>query len=160
MIGERRAGRILAKLTTITNSHLWRRWDSTSASMMLVCTISNFVAFLVSSNLTSKYVELDSLVQPGHLLSLARTEGLILVASMSLMVLVRSNLQRVALQSLVAGFLTADAINDIVLVTTGSWLLATELAYVMAASIPALTVLMASECLSRREVSGSPEQQK
>lgn len=160
MIGERKTSQIKAKLANKIDPSFWRRWDSGTASLVLVCTISNLVAFVASSNLTPKYIELDSLVQPGHLLSLARTEGMILLATISLRVLVRSNLQRVALQGLVAGFLTADAVNDIILVTNGSWFLATELAYVTAASIPAMAVLMASESLLRHEVPGAHEAHK
>jgi len=108
------------------------------AALAVLCAVSNLVAFTISSGLRSNYIELDPLVRAGSLLSLAVSEGIILAASIVLLVLVRDVVERTVLQGLVSGFFVADAVNDTVLVSTGNLFLATELAWATAAVIPAM----------------------
>lgn len=141
MIGQAETRRILAFLAYPLNFRNWRLAGPGFAALTLVSAISNAAAYQVSSSLPSGYVELDPSAHPGLLSSLGRTECTILLVSFLLLALVRNPTERIALQSLVTGFLTADAVNDLVLFETGSWLLATEFAYVAAASIPTIAVL-------------------
>ena len=78
------------------------------------------------------------MVQPGLLLSLANTEGVILVESLALVAWVNKTGVRVAFQSLLAGYFAADEANDVVIIVTGNAIVATELALAVAASLPLL----------------------
>ena len=78
------------------------------------------------------------MVQPGLLLSLLKTEGVILIASLALAAWVNKTSVRVAFQSLLAGYFAADAVNDVIIVATGNAFLATELGLLVAASLPLL----------------------
>jgi hypothetical protein len=118
-------------------------------ALAILCIASNLVAFVVSSRLPPIYMELDRLVQPGSLLSLARTEGFILISSFVLLALVRNVAERTILQGLVLGVLAADAMNDIALVSTGNWPFAMELALATAVSIPALVGILISRRLGK-----------
>ena len=111
------------------------------AALTIICAISNFIAFVVSSGFRSIYVELDPAVQLGSPLSLAMTEGIILVIAIVLWVLVHDASERTVLLGLVSGFFAADAVNDIALVSTGSLLLARELAWVTAVALPSIVVI-------------------
>ena len=117
---------------------------SSFAVLTLLCLASNLIAFVVSSSLPPMYVELNRLVQPGSLLSLARTEGFILISSFVLLVLVRSISERIILQGLILGVLAADAVNDIALVSTHDWPFAIELAVATAVLIPSLVGILMS----------------
>jgi len=86
-------------------------------------------------------MELDQWVAPGSLLSLGRTEGLILAGSVLFYLVSPRGLERIAIQSLVSGFFTADAVNDVILRTTGSNLLATEFSWVAAAMLPMMAFM-------------------
>jgi len=117
------------------------------AVLTVLCAASNLIAFLVSSGLPRMYIELDRLVQPGSLFSLIRTEDSILIGSLVLLALVRNVVERSILQGLILGVLAADAVNDFVLVSTGSWLLAMELALTTAVLIPVLVGIVLSRGL-------------
>ena len=112
-----------------------------------VCVISNLVAFTLSFRMPAGYVELDPLVQPGLIVSLVKTEGIALIATLALWVGVKHPSERIIFQSLVAGFFAADAVSDGVLFATASQLLATEIAWLAAASMPVAAGLL----LLRRE---------
>jgi hypothetical protein len=114
---------------------------SSGGVFVCVAMLANLIAFVASTNLPSAYMEVDQLVQPGSLLSLARTEGFILGGSVLLYLLSPRGLERIALQSLVAGFLSADAVNDVILRTTGSNLLATEFSWVAASMLPMMAFM-------------------
>jgi len=120
---------------------------SVFAALTLLCLASNLIAFVVSSSLPPMYVELNRLVQPGSLLSLARTEGFILMCSFVLLAIVRSVSERMILQGLILGVLAADAVNDIALLSTGNWLLAIELAVATAVLIPSLVGILTTRKL-------------
>ena len=117
-----------------------------SASPFVIFTaigmVSNLVAFALSYNMPAGYTELDTLVQPGLLISLAKTEGIVLLATLVIAVALRHPPERLFFQSLVAGFFAADAVNDVVLFSTGSQLLATEFAWLAAASLPVAAGLL------------------
>jgi hypothetical protein len=134
-IGTRR---IWAQLTRAVGSPRLSPWKSSFAVLAIFGMVSNLVAFVVSSGLPSNYIELDPLVQPGSLLSLARTEGIILAVSLVILTMMQESSERMALQGLITGFFTADAVNDIILISTGNSFLAMELAWVTAAAIPAM----------------------
>lgn len=80
-------------------------------------------------------------VQPGSLLSLATTEGVILAVSIVLLVLIRDVAERTVLQGPVSGSFPADAVNDVVLVSTGNLFLAMELAWITAVAMPAMVAI-------------------
>ena len=115
-----------------------RRCGLSLAALTIMCMISNFIAYVISAGLPQKYVELNLLDRPVSSLSLARSEGLILAASILLLALIRDVDQRTVLHSLVLGVLAADAVNDAALVYAGNWLLALGLAVVILVSIPAI----------------------
>ncbi len=121
------------------------------AALAILCVVSNFIAFVVSSGLRSNYVELDPSVQPGSLLSLGMTEGIILAVSVSLFVLIHDAAERTVLLGLVSGFFAADAVNDVVLVSTGSMYLAMELAWITAVAIPSVVGISLLR-MSRRQL--------
>jgi len=118
--------------------------NSVFVALTMLCIASNLMAFVVSSGLPPMYVELDRLVQPGSLLSLLRTEGIILIISFVLLGLVRNVVERTVFQGLILGVLAADAVNDIALVYTGNWPIAIETALATAVSIPALVGILMS----------------
>jgi hypothetical protein len=82
-------------------------------------------------------VETDLAVQPGSFASLAKTEGLILLISIVLLLSVKNRAERGLLQCLVTGVLLADAVHDVILLVTGSWYLSLLIPFVVAASLPA-----------------------
>lgn len=111
-------------------------------ALTILCVTSNLAAFLMSSVNPSLYVELDRFVQPGSLFSIATSEGAILALSIFLLAMVRNVTERTVLHSLVLGILAADAVNDLVLISTGDWFLSMELAWLTAASIPTMVGLL------------------
>lgn len=131
----------LARSVGVAIGQLGRFSKSPFGVFSVVSLLSNLVAFVVSSGPPAGYIELDPSVQPGLLLSLARTEGILLIAALVISKSLRSAPERIALQGLVAGFLTADAVNDVVLLATGSTLLAMEFAWVTATTIPTIGAL-------------------
>jgi len=98
--------------------------------------LSNLMAFAVSSQLSSGYIELNPSVHPGSFFSLWTTEGAILVNSVILLFIIHDVEVQTALQSLVAGVFGADALNDVILLSTGDRFLAMAMAWSIAASIP------------------------
>jgi hypothetical protein len=109
--------------------------------LVALAATSNLVAFMVSSHPLGGAVELNSAVQPGFLSSLVRTEGLVLLASVVIVVFVRKDFERIALQSLVTSLFFADAVNDVFLILTNNLLITAEASYVAAASVPLVMVL-------------------
>jgi hypothetical protein len=123
----------------VTQSTLFFR--SSSGVFVCVALLCNLIAFVASTNLPPGYVELDQMVHPGSGFSLAQTEGFILIVSVLFFLISPRGLERIAIQSLVSGFLTADAVNDVVLRATGNNLLATEFSWAAAATLPMMAFL-------------------
>lgn len=143
------AGDIRTNIAPTTNGLGFGTGKSFFAALTILCIVSNLIAFVASSGLSPMYIELDRLVQPGSLLSLVRTEGLILISSFVLLALVRNVTERIILQGLILGVLAADAVNDIALVCTGNWPFAIETALATAVSIPALVGILMSRRLGK-----------
>jgi hypothetical protein len=116
-------------------------FKSSAGVFVCVAMLANLIAYVASTNLPSAYVELDQMVHPGSPLSLAKTEVLILTISVLFFLISPRGLERIAIQSLVSGFLTADAVNDVILRTTGNNLLATEFSWAAAATLPMMAFL-------------------
>jgi hypothetical protein len=114
---------------------------SSSGVFVCVALLCNLIAFVASTNLPPGYVELDQMVRPGSALSLAQTEGFILAVSVLFFLISPRGMERIAIQSLVSGFLTADAVNDVVLRATSNNLLATEFSWAAAATLPMMAFL-------------------
>jgi len=142
-------GDIRTDIAPATNGLGFGTWKSFFAALTILCIASNLIAFVVSSGHPPMYIELDRLVQPGSILSLVRTEGFILISSFVLLALVRNVAERVIFQGLILGVLAADAVNDIALVSTGSWPFAIVTALATAVSIPALVGILMSRRLEK-----------
>jgi len=117
----------------------WRASVSLGLTVASVC--ANLSAFIMSMRIPSGASEVNPLVHPGTLSSLAYSEGLIILISFALSTLLRDEGKRSVILAAVVALLTGDALNDIVFSFTGSQFLAADISYASTALIPAFVAM-------------------
>jgi len=119
----------------------WMRllvWRPSVSFTLVVASISiNLLAFTLSLGIPSGASEVNPLVHPGSLASLAYSEGIIILSTFVLSALVRDEGQRTVILAAVVAVLTGDALNDLVFTLTTSQFLAVITSYASTALIPA-----------------------
>jgi len=122
-----------------TKSMPWR--PSVSFTLVLASVSANLLAFVLSLRIPTGASEVNPFVHPGMLASLAYSEGMILLVSFILSVLLRDEAKRCVILGAVVAVLTGDALNDIVFTLTSSQFLATDISYAFTALIPAFVAM-------------------
>jgi hypothetical protein len=117
----------------------WR--PSTSFAIMLASVSINLVAFALSIRIPSGDSEANPFVHPGMLASLGFSEGTIVLGSFMLSKLIRDEAKRCVILAAMAGLLTGDALNDIVISLTNNQFLAVDISYTFTALVPAFVAM-------------------
>ena len=117
----------------------WR--PSVSFTLVLASTSVNILAFTLSLRIPTGASEVNPLVQPGMLASLGYSEGIIVLISFVLSVLIRDEAKRSVILATVLAVLTGDALNDTVFSVTNSQFLAVDISYAFTALIPAFVAI-------------------
>jgi len=113
----------------------WR--PSVSFSLVMSSILANLLAFTLSLRIPSGASEVNPLVHPGSLASLGYSEGVIVLVSLALSILVRDEGRRCVILAAVVAILTGDVVNDVVFSVTNSQFLAVDISYSLTALIPA-----------------------
>jgi len=117
----------------------WR--PSVSITLVLASISANLLAFTLSLRIPSGASEVNPLVHPGLLVSLGYSEGIIVLISFMLSVLIRDEAKRSVVLAAVLAVLTGDALNDIVFSVTNSQFLAVDISYAFTALIPSFVAI-------------------
>jgi len=117
----------------------WR--PSVSFTLVLASLSANLLAFTLSLRIPSGASEVNPLVHPGLLVSLGYSEGIIVLISFVLSVLIQDEAKRSVILATVLAVLTGDALNDTVFSVTDSQFLAVDISYAFTALIPALVAI-------------------
>jgi hypothetical protein len=117
----------------------WR--PSVSFTLVLASISANLLAFTLSLHIPSGASEVNPLVHPGLLASLGYSEGIIVLVSFVLTILIPNEEKRSVVLAAVVAVLTGDALNDIVYTLTRSQFLAADISYTFTALIPAFVAM-------------------
>jgi hypothetical protein len=114
----------------------WR--SSVTFTLVLVSISANLLAFTLSLQIPSGASEVNPFVHPGSLASLGYSEGIIILISFVLSILILDEAKRSVVLAAVVAVLTGDALNDIVYSLSRSQFLAVDISYAITALVPAL----------------------
>jgi hypothetical protein len=117
-------------------------WRPSISSIIILASISaNLLAFALSLQIPNDASEVNPLVHPGMMASLLFSEGIILLVSFLLTILLHDEAKRSVVLAAVAAVLSGDALNDLVFSLTNNQFLAVDISYAFTALIPALVAM-------------------
>jgi hypothetical protein len=122
---------------------VWERAGGISlySGLILLGVTVNLIAFALSLLIPAWATEANPYVQPGSLLSLARSETIIILGSLLCRLLCKDRMMLNMLQAAIVALLTGDASNDVLLMISGREFLAIVGSYALTAFIPTLVAI-------------------